>query len=78
MFWYVLGSFPLTINRLDFSEDEHILRINVRDSRGETDSFELQFSGVLAGNLPGNGLISPSSLPHPSLSLTLLVFPPLT
>ena len=90
VFWYILGSFPLAINRLDFSEDEHILRINVRDSRGETDSYELQFSGVLAGNLPGNGLVSLSSLPHPflslslslslflTLSLTLLIFPPLT
>ena len=67
VFWYILGSFPLAINRLDFSEDDHILRINVRDSRGETDSYVLQFSGVLAENLPGKGPSPPLSLPPPSL-----------
>lgn len=49
----LLGSFPITINRLDFSEYQHTLRIVVTDSRGMTDTFELQFNGVLAENLPG-------------------------
>ena len=77
VFWYILGSFPLAINRLDFSEDDHILRINVRDSRGETDSYVLQFSGVLAENLPGKGPSPPLylflSLPLSHLEYPLLV-----
>ena len=52
-FWHNVGTLPLTLNRLDFTTDEHTLRIVATDSRGMTDSFELTFSGVLAGNLPG-------------------------
>ena len=65
----LLGSFPLSINRLDYSEYQHTLRINVTDSRGMTDTFELQFNGVMAGNLPGKQNLSLSLSLYGQMSL---------
>ena len=66
---YFAGMLPYEVNLLDFSTEEHSLRIMVVDSRGMTDSYLLTFNGVAVETLPSANHLSFSlSL---SLSLTL-------
>ena len=67
------GTFPYEVNLLNFSPEEHTLRIMVVDSRGMTDLYQLTFVGVEEEDLPSEFV----KLSVPNLSLqSVCTFPP--